>query len=108
MTREKAWHKREAMVLARSSASEQRRHGLLVRRHGYPHFGDDTANVTRRSDIKRRVSHLNIGRRNALGTDQPDFIPRALFNGNIRACWGGVVNSREGCGHVKRNVVLFG
>src|SRR5262244_1954668 len=91
--------------VAMSSASKQRRNGLLVRRHGYPHFGDDTANVTRRSDVKRRVSHLNIGRGNALGTDQPNFIPMALFDGNIRACWGGAVNSRERCSHVKRNMV---
>src|SRR4029434_4124915 len=104
----KAWHKRDALVLAVSSASKQRRNRLLVRRHGYPHFGDDTANVTRRGDVKRRVSHLNIGRGNALGTDQPHFIPMALFDGNIRACWGGAVNSRERCSHIKRNMVLFG
>src|SRR5262247_4049410 len=108
MTDETARHKHNALVLAVSSASKQRRNRLLVRRHGYPHFGDDTANVTRWGDVKRRVSHLNIGRGNALGTDQPHFIPMALFDGNIRACWGGAVNSRERCGHIKGNVVLFG
>src|SRR5215510_14833986 len=103
----KAWYKRDTLVLARSSASKQRCNRLLVRRHGYPHFGDDTADVMRWSDVKRRVSHLNIGRGNALGTDQADFIPMALFDGNIRACWGGAVNSRERCGHIKGKVVLF-
>src|SRR5688500_10908094 len=93
---------------AMSPASKQRRNGLLVRRHGYPHFGDDAANVTRWSDVKRRVSHFNIGRGNALGTNQPDLIPRALFDGNIRTCWGSAVNSRERGGHVKGDVVLFG
>src|SRR5215510_14687357 len=104
----KVWHKRDALVLAMSSASKQRCYRLLVRRHGYPHFGDDTANVARRGDVKRRVSHLNIRRGNALRTDQPHFIPMALFDGNVRACWGGGVNSRERCSHVKGNVVLFG
>ena len=32
----------------------------------------------------------------------------ALFDGNMRACWGGAINSRERGGHVKGNVVLFG
>src|SRR5215831_17464179 len=88
MTDAKAWPKRHVIALAMSPASKQRRNGLLVRRHGYPHFGDDTANVTCRGDVKRRVSHLNIGRGNALRTDQTDFISMALFDGNIRACWG--------------------
>src|SRR6516162_8464208 len=101
MTDEKAWPKRHVIALAMSPASKQRRNGLLIRRHGYSHFGDEAANVTRRGDVKRWVSHLNIGRGNALRTNQPDFISRALFDGNIRACWGGAINSRERCGHVK-------
>jgi len=104
----KAWHKRDAIALAMSPASKQRRNRLLVRRHGHPHFGNDAANVTRRGDVKRRVSHLNIGRRNALGTDQPNLIPRALFDGNICACEGGTINRGERRGHVKGQVVLFG
>src|SRR4029450_9390313 len=78
----KAGHQRNALVLAVLSASKQRRNRLLVRRHGYPHFGDDTANVTRRGDVKRRVSHLNIGRDNGLGTGQPNSNARADIGGS--------------------------
>ena len=72
---------------SRVALSKQCGNGLLVRRHSDANFGDDAANVARRGDVKRRVGHLNVRRRQYAGHRPAGLHPHGAVRWEYPPLW---------------------